>query len=162
MATAASLEKPKDQTVAKGDEKSSESKQIEIEEKKGVPQNEKQKPLDLAILNFAMKYVKFVGAALVIWFMGWMGFSYIWVAIALFLGVLWKMNKEEKSKRLAGFKEATKNEQEAILARMEDLPSWVCSLQIFWRIVQLPIHLHELPIEREHDKCIEYSYQFYM
>ena len=135
MATAATAKN----LETKGTEKSPEAQEIEGEKKEVAPAEEKKKPLNLAILNFVLKYVKFVGAALVIWFMGWMGFSYLWVACAMFVGVLWKLNKEERRKKMAGFKEATENEKEAIEARMEDLPSWVRRLKL---LGYCKLHVH--------------------
>lgn len=147
MATAANPEKSGDKVVKEAD-KAPELKEVQDEKKEATTEEEKKKPLDLAILKFVMKYVKFVGAALLIWFMGWMGFSYVWVAIALFLGVLWKMNKEDKKKKMAGFKKATENEQEAIIARMEDLPSWV----------RLILNLYMWRFYSIHFTCMRYNF----
>ena len=93
-----------------------------------VVQDEAKKPVkktELAILNFVVKYLKLVGAALLIWFMGWLGLSYVWIVCGLFIYVLWRLNADERKTRRDAFREATEKEQEVIEARMEDLPSWV-------------------------------------
>ena len=93
-----------------------------------APQDEQKKPAkktELAILNFVLKYLKLVGGALLIWFMGWLGLSYVWIIAGFFIYVLWRMNQDEKKSRRDAFREATEKEQQVVEARMEDLPSWV-------------------------------------
>lgn len=80
---------------------------------------------EMAIVNFLLKYIKFVGIAMAVWMMGWLGFSYVWVVCGLFVYVLWRMNQDEKKKKREAFKETAEREIEAVEARMEDLPSWV-------------------------------------
>lgn len=89
---------------------------------------------EMAIVAFLLKYLKFVGIALVVWTMGWLGCSYVWVVSGLFVYVLWRMNQDEKKKRRDAFKATLEHEQESVEARMEDLPSWVRN--------QLLIQLH--------------------
>ncbi|XP_074624645.1 extended synaptotagmin-2-like isoform X1 [Acropora palmata] len=93
-----------------------------------VAENEAKKPAkktELAILKFVLKYLKLVGGALLIWFMGWLGLSYVWIICGLFIYVLWRLNADERKTRRDAFREATEKEQEVVEARMEDLPSWV-------------------------------------
>ena len=93
-----------------------------------APQDEQRKPAkktELAILNFVLKYLKLVGGALLIWFMGWLGLSYVWIIAGFFIYVLWRMNQDERKSRRDAFREATEKEQQVVEARMEDLPSWV-------------------------------------
>lgn len=93
-----------------------------------APQDEQKKPAkktELAILNFVLKYLKLVGGALLIWFMGWLGLSYVWIVTGFFIYVLWRMNQDERKSRRDAFREATEKEQQVVEARMEDLPSWV-------------------------------------
>lgn len=94
-----------------------------------VPSPNEQKPsakkTELAILNFVIKYLKLVGGALLIWFMGWFGLSYVWIICGFFVYVLWRMNQDERKTRRQAFREAVEREQEVVEARMEDLPSWV-------------------------------------
>lgn len=94
-----------------------------------VPSPNEQKPAakktELAILNFVIKYLKLVGGALLIWFMGWFGLSYVWIICGFFVYVLWRMNQDERKTRRQAFREAVEKEQEVVEARIEDLPSWV-------------------------------------
>lgn len=93
-----------------------------------APQDEQKKPAkktELAILNFVLKYLKLVGGALLIWFMGWFGLSYVWIIAGFFIYILWRMNQDERKSRRDAFREATEKEQQEVEARMEDLPSWV-------------------------------------
>ena len=88
-------------------------------------QNKPAKKTELAILNFVLKYLKLVGGALLIWFMGWLGLSYVWIVCGFFVYVLWRMNQEERKSRRDAFRETVEKEQQVVEARMEDLPSWV-------------------------------------
>lgn len=94
-----------------------------------TPSPTEQKPAakktELAILNFVIKYLKLVGGALLIWFMGWLGLSYVWLICGFFVYVLWRMNQDERKTRRDAFREAVEREHEVVEARMEDLPSWV-------------------------------------
>lgn len=99
-----------------------------------APQDEQKKPAkktELAILNFVLKYLKLVGGALLIWFMGWLGLSYVWIIAGFFIYVLWRMNQDERKSRRDAFREATEKEQQVVEARMEDLPSWVRQTRAF-------------------------------
>lgn len=99
-----------------------------------APQDEQKKPAkktELAILNFVLKYLKLVGGALLIWFMGWLGLSYVWIVTGFFIYVLWRMNQDERKSRRDAFREATEKEQQVVEARMEDLPSWVRQTRAF-------------------------------
>lgn len=101
------------------------------EEVTAPPQDEQKKTAkktELAILNFVIKYLKLVGGALLIWFMGWLGLSYVWLICGFFIYVLWRMNQDERKTRRDAFREATEREHEVVEARMEDLPSWVRSV----------------------------------
>ena len=88
-------------------------------------QKKTTKKTELAILNFVIKYLRLVGGALLIWFMGWLGLSYVWLICGFFVYVVWRMNQDERKTRRDAFREATEREHEVVEARMEDLPSWV-------------------------------------
>lgn len=97
-------------------------------EETAAPQDEQKQPAkktELAILNFVLKYLKLVGGALLIWFMGWLGLSYVWIICGFFIYVFWRMNQDGRKTRRDAFREATEKEQQVVEARMEDLPSWV-------------------------------------
>ena len=80
------------------------------------------------VKNTVIHYVKLVGAALAIWTIGWFGLHYVWVLMGLMVFSIWNMNKKEKEKRMQSLVEITKNEQK-VLARRKDLPSWVRSIR---------------------------------
>lgn len=87
--------------------------------------------LNVEVVKFAVKYFKFVGVALGIWFVGWLGLSYVWVLCGLVIFIIWKLNKEERQKKRAILQESAKLAAEgAIVPRMEDLPSWVRSATV--------------------------------
>lgn len=99
-------------------------------EKKPEPSSEK-KPgpaINVGVVKFAVKYLKFVGVALGIWFMGWLGLSYVWVLCGLMIFMIWRLNKDEKKKKRSSLQEAADNEDGAVSAKMEDLPAWVSFL----------------------------------
>lgn len=82
--------------------------------------------INVGVVKFAIKYLKFVGVALGIWFMGWLGLSYVWVLCGLLIYVTWKLNKEEREKKKNVLKESAEMSADgAVPPRMEDLPSWV-------------------------------------
>lgn len=98
--------------------------------KKPEPSSEK-KPgptINVGVVKFAVKYLKFVGVALGIWFMGWLGLSYVWVLCGLMIFMIWRLNKDEKKKKRSSLQEAADNEDGAVSAKMEDLPAWVSFL----------------------------------
>ena len=121
--------------TAEQNQDNSAEKQAKIgEEATAPPQDEQKKTAkktELAILNFVIKYLKLVGSALLIWFMGWLGLSYVWLICGFFIYVLWRMNQDERKSRRDAFREATEREHEVVEARMEDLPSWVRSCVLF-------------------------------
>lgn len=99
------------------------------------PQDEQKKTAkktELAILNFVIKYLKLVGGALLIWFMGWLGLSYVWLICGFFIYVLWRMNQDERKTRRDAFREAAEHENQVVEARMEDLPSWVRNVMCYF------------------------------
>lgn len=92
------------------------------------PQKKGGSPLNVSVVKFAIKYMKFVGVALGIWFMGWLGLSYVWVLCGLLIFMIWKLNKEKKDKKRVILQEAAEMAADgAISPRMEDLPAWVRS-----------------------------------
>lgn len=106
------------------------------------PQDEQKKTAkktELAILNFVIKYLRLVGGALLIWFMGWLGLSYVWLICGFFVYVLWRMNQDERKTRREAFREATEREHEVVEARMEDLPSWVrkCRIRVVAKLCRV-------------------------
>ena len=82
------------------------------------------------VKNVVIHHLKLVGAALTIWTIGWFGLHYVWVLMGLIIFAVWNMNKQEKEKRMRSLTQIAKNEQK-VLARRKDLPSWVCNHNYF-------------------------------
>lgn len=95
------------------------------------PQQKPGPGLNVEVVKFAIKYLKFVGVALGIWFVGWLGLSYVWVLCGLLIFMIWKLNKDERKKKRAILEESAKLAADgAVVPRMEDLPAWVRSIKI--------------------------------
>ena len=80
---------------------------------------------ELRLLPLLMKFFKLSGIGLAVWLVGYTKFSFLWIVIALFLYVSNLEYKKLKANRRLYTQQATRNEQEAISARLSDLPSWV-------------------------------------
>lgn len=77
------------------------------------------------LLNLVKQYFKYAGAVVAIWGFGYWQFSPAWLMLGL-VAYVWKEKKNtENQKKIEISQHASKNEKEAILARVEDLPSWV-------------------------------------
>ena len=79
----------------------------------------------LQLLPFLFSFFKGCGLILIVWLLGYFGFSALWGMVILFLylgNVEYKKIKEAKK----GFaRQAAIDEKNAILARTDELPSWV-------------------------------------
>ena len=77
------------------------------------------------VLNLVKQYFKYAGAVVAIWGFGYWQFSPAWLMLGL-VAFVWKEKKvKEHKRRIEISQQASKNEKAAILARVEDLPSWV-------------------------------------
>ncbi len=76
-------------------------------------------------LKCIIKYFKSCGFVLPIWVLGYFNFSPAWVLLGLFGFVMGNEYKKIKDSRTHMAKDLVTNEKAAILARTEDLPSWV-------------------------------------
>ncbi|XP_052265318.1 extended synaptotagmin-2-like isoform X2 [Dreissena polymorpha] len=82
----------------------------------------KEETLLIAVIK---RYFKYASAALGVWGVGYFNVSPAWILLGLVL-VVWKEKHNKlQQKKIEISQEAAKNEKEAILARVEDLPSWV-------------------------------------
>jgi hypothetical protein len=80
------------------------------------------------LVNVVLKYFKFAGVAVGVWLSGYLNFSPSWLLIGLILYV-WKERQGQRKKlQIEIRQDIARDEQSAILARVEDLPSWVCLL----------------------------------
>ena len=80
-------------------------------------------------LQYLIKYFKYAGLSFVIWLVGYTKFSVAWVFIALFGYMMNEEYKKAKASKSAFAKEAAINEKDAILARVDELPSWVSAVK---------------------------------
>ncbi|GFN89711.1 extended synaptotagmin-like protein 2 [Plakobranchus ocellatus] len=80
---------------------------------------------DNLMLNVIKKYLKLAGGVSAVWLMGYYGVSVSWIWIVL-VPYVWK-NRLTKAKKhkTAISQEVARDEKAVILARVEDLPSWV-------------------------------------
>ena len=77
------------------------------------------------MLNLVKQYFKYAGAVVAIWGFGYWQFSPAWLMLGL-VAYVWKEKKvKEHKRRIEISQQASRNEKAAILARVEDLPSWV-------------------------------------
>jgi Ca2+-dependent lipid-binding protein len=79
----------------------------------------------IQLLPLLMKYFKTVGLLLGVWVLGYFRFSSTWVMIALLCHMLNEEYRKIKDAKKSFAQHAVRNEKEAILARCEELPSWV-------------------------------------
>ncbi|XP_013391900.1 extended synaptotagmin-2-like isoform X2 [Lingula anatina] len=80
---------------------------------------------DTTILQLVVRYLKLVALLLLVWIMGYFDFSVSWILLGLFI-FMWNETYQRRKKlqtEIAQF--SAKNEKDEILARVEDLPSWV-------------------------------------
>lgn len=79
------------------------------------------------VVQLIQQYFKYAGLVLLIWLVGYFNFSVSWLLLGLVVYV-WKVKYlKHKEMRVQMAQEAAKDERAAILARMDDLPSWVRS-----------------------------------
>jgi len=80
---------------------------------------------DTLLVSVIKRYFKYAGAALAVWGFGYVQLSPAWILLGLVI-VVWKEKHNKlQQQRIEISQHAAKNEKEAILARLEDLPSWV-------------------------------------
>ncbi len=84
-----------------------------------------QRSDQVEFLQYVIKYFKYAGLLCLVWVTGYTKFSVSWVLIALFAYMLNEEYRKIKTSKIAFAKEAVLNEKDAILARVDELPSWV-------------------------------------
>ena len=96
---------------------------------------EKKKTLDqgVQLLPLLIKYFKSVGFLLGVWVLGYFRFSSTWVMVGLLCHMLNEEYRKIKDSKKKFAQHAVKNEKEAILARCEELPSWVSTQVLQYR-----------------------------
>lgn len=89
-------------------------------EKKPVPVIQRPQ-----LLQHLIKYFKYAGILFLIWNVGYWRFSPSWILLALFFYMLNEEYRKSKESKLDFARTAMKDEKEAILAKIDELPSWV-------------------------------------
>ena len=93
-------------------------------------------------MNVVLRYFKLAGVAVGVWLSGYLNFSPSWLLVGLVLYV-WKERQGKRKKLQIEIRQDTaRDEQKAILARVEDLPSWVGTAQ--YMIVGTGVSVHAL------------------
>lgn len=108
---------------------------IELETMSDVaPKSQRKSQIEEAQLaNVVLRYFKLAGVAVGVWLSGYLNFSPSWILFGLILYV-WKERQGQRKKLQIEIRQDTaRDEQKAILARVEDLPSWVGN----WYMVKL-------------------------
>ena len=77
------------------------------------------------------RYFKYSGALFSVWLVGYFRFSVSWPLMGLFVYMLNKEYQKIRTRKLDFAREAIKDEQGAILARTDELPSWVRLYKLF-------------------------------
>lgn len=77
------------------------------------------------LLNAVTRYFKLAGAVFGIWLVGYTRFSVSWLLLALVLYVWKERHSSKKKHKTAIAQQMARDEKSVILARVEDLPSWV-------------------------------------
>lgn len=80
---------------------------------------------DTLLLNVVTEYFKLAGLALVVWFVGYFAFSPSWLLLGLVVYVWKEKHTREKKLKIEINQRTARDEKNEILARVEDLPSWV-------------------------------------
>eukprot|EP00105_Crassostrea_gigas_P027085 XP_011448299.1 PREDICTED: extended synaptotagmin-2 isoform X2 [Crassostrea gigas] len=91
-----------------------------------APKSQRKSQIEEAQLaNVVLRYFKLAGVAVGVWLSGYLNFSPSWILFGLILYV-WKERQGQRKKLQIEIRQDTaRDEQKAILARVEDLPSWV-------------------------------------
>ncbi|XP_067685941.1 extended synaptotagmin-2-like [Haliotis asinina] len=81
---------------------------------------------DTLLLNVVTEYFKLAGVVLVVWFVGYFAFSPSWLLLGLVVYVWKEKHTREQKLKIEINQRTARDEKTEILARVEDLPSWVC------------------------------------
>ncbi|XP_078581432.1 extended synaptotagmin-2-like isoform X13 [Branchiostoma floridae x Branchiostoma japonicum] len=77
------------------------------------------------LLVLIKKYAMQLGLLVVVWMVGYWAFSVSWIMLGLFVWMWREKRQKAKEFKIKTARKAAQNEQETVLARLEDLPSWV-------------------------------------
>ena len=77
------------------------------------------------LVSLLKRYVKAAAVVLSVWAMGYFRVSYSWVMMGICVYVGNAEYRKVRKGKLAFARQAIENEQAAVLARIDELPSWV-------------------------------------
>lgn len=80
---------------------------------------------DNLLLNLVQRYFKLAGLVLLIWFVGYFNFSPSWLLLGLIVYIWKEKHTKERQHQIQIAQQTARGEKDAILARVDDLPSWV-------------------------------------
>lgn len=83
---------------------------------------------DSNLTSSITKYFKFAAGTLLVWGAGYFHFSPSWLLIGLVLYVWKDRHVKKRHRQIRIQQQLAQDEQQTILANMEDLPSWVRTL----------------------------------
>lgn len=80
---------------------------------------------EMLVAKVIIGFLKYAAVAFLIWLVGWFGFRYIWVVIGTVIYTIWSKNQDKKNEKKVIIKGVAENEEMALQARLDELPSWV-------------------------------------
>lgn len=80
---------------------------------------------DMLLMKSVQRYFKLAGIASVVWLMGYFKFSVSWLWLLLVVYIWKEKHMKNRLKKITISQDIARNEKEVILARVDDLPSWV-------------------------------------
>ncbi|BFZ06345.1 hypothetical protein BsWGS_09385 [Bradybaena similaris] len=80
---------------------------------------------DTLLMQVVQRYFKLAGVVSLVWLVGYCKFSVSWLWLLLVVFVWKEKHTKAKRHKISISQEIARNEKDVILARVEDLPSWV-------------------------------------
>jgi Ca2+-dependent lipid-binding protein len=77
------------------------------------------------LINLVQKYLNVLGLVFFVWLFGYYNFSVAWILIATFIYLYLERYKLNRQLRIDVINELALNEREAIISRLDEIPSWV-------------------------------------
>ena len=93
--------------------------------------NQRRNLDDTLVLSLVQQYFKLAGVVLVIWIVGYLRFSVSWLMLALVIYMWREKYAKIKDAQIEIAQHASRDEKSSVLARVEDLPSWVGTRTVF-------------------------------
>lgn len=80
------------------------------------------------LLSSIRKHGFILGILLMVWLVGYLGFSVLWLLLIVVVSVWRDRASRRKARSTALARAAVENERDSIVGVVRDLPSWVCFL----------------------------------